>query len=207
VIEMQEHLQHPSEETLERFVMHQMREEELDTVEAHILACDDCVSRLEFLETQVAATRVALAELHQEKVAKSYAREKKSSWNWLKVSGYSLAGVAAAAVLTVSNLPGFQTVERDLSAFRGSETIQLPANHPLFLHLDGKDLAAAPVAIEVVTAEGSEVWKGQGVVSHHKVDAHLPKLTEKGNYLLRLYAENQQNTPGELVKEFALQVN
>lgn len=207
MIEMQEHLQHPSEETLERFVMHQMREEELETVEAHILACDNCVSRLEFLELQVAATKVALADLHQEKVAKSYARQKKTTWNWLRISGYSLAGVAAAAVLTISNLPGFQTVERDLSAFRGSETIQLPVNHPLFLHLDGKDLAQAPVSIEVVTAEGSEVWKGKGVVAHQKVDAHLPKLTEKGNYLLRLYADNQQSAQGELVKEFALQVN
>ena len=206
VIDMQEDLQHPTEETLERFVMHRMRDEELETVESHVLACDSCVSRLEFLELQVAATKVALADLHKEQVAKNFAHEKKFGWNWLKISGVSMAGVTAAAVLTVVNMPGFQTVERDLSAFRGSETIQLPANHPLFLHLDGKDLAAAPVSIEVVTAEGNEVWKGQSVVSHEKVDAHLPKLSEKGAYLLRLYAVNNQNVQGELVKEFALQV-
>jgi anti-sigma factor RsiW len=201
---MQENLQHPSEETLERFVLHQMQEEELEGMESHIMACDNCVSRLEFLEIQIAATKLALADLHQEKVAESFAKQKKSSWGWLKVSGYSLAGVAAAAVLTVSNMPN--TVERDISAFRGSETIQLPVNHPLFLHMNAKDLTAAPVAVEVVSAEGNEIWKGDSVVKNQTVDAHLPKITEKGNYLLRLYASNKDQAQGNLLREFAVQV-
>ncbi len=206
MIEMQENLQHPSEDALERFVLHQMQEEELESVESHILACDNCVSRLEFLEVQVAATKIALSDLHQQKVAESYAKQKKSGWAWLKISGYSLAGVAAAAILTVANMPGLNTVERDIAAYRGSETIQLPANHPLFLHLTAKDLAAAPVALEMVNAEGNAIWKGGSVVAHEKVDARLPKIAEKGNYLLRLYASTKQNMPGDLLKEFAIQV-
>lgn len=204
MIEMQENLQHPSEENLERFILHQMQGEELEVMESHILACDDCVSRLEFLEIQVAATKLALADLHQEKVAESYVKQKKSSWAWLKVSGYSLAGVAAAAILAVTNMPN-STVERDISAFRGSEAIELPADHPLFLHMNAKDLAAAPVSVEVVSAEGNEIWKGNSVVKNQVVDAHLPKISEKGNYLLRLYSSNG-HAQADLLREFALQV-
>ncbi len=130
MIEMQEDLQHPSEDALERFVLHRMQEEELESFESHILACDNCVSRLEYLEVQIAATKMALSDLHQEKVAENYAKSKKSSWAWLKISGYSLAGVAAAAILTVANLPSFNTVERDISGYRGSETIEFPVDHP-----------------------------------------------------------------------------
>lgn len=206
MIEMQENLQHPSEEALERFVLHQLQDEELEGVESHILACDDCVSRLEFLEVQVAATKVALSDLHQEKVAKNYAKEKTSSWSWLKVSSYSLASMAAAAMLTFVVIPGSTTVERDLSSYRGSETIELPANHPLFLHLNAEDLKAAPVAVEMVSAEGNEIWKGNSIVSNQKVDAHLPKISEKGNYLLRLYSSNPVKSQGGLLREFAVEV-
>ena len=88
-------------------------------------------------------------------------------------------------------VPCFNTVEGDISAYRGSETIELPANHPLLLHLTAKDIAASPVAVEVVSAEGNQVWKGGGLVDHQQVNARLPKITEKGNYLLRLYAFNK----------------
>ena len=206
MIEMQEDLQHPSEDTLERFILHRMQEDELESVESHILACDNCVSRLEFLDVQVAATKLALSDLHQEKVAENYAKQKKSSWGWLKISGYSLAGVAAAAILTISNMPGFSTVERDISGYRGSETIELPVNHPLYLHLNAKDLAASPVSLEVVNAEGTEIWKGRSVVDHQKVDTHLPKITEAGNYLLRVYASPVDQSQGALLKEFAIEI-
>lgn len=206
MIEMQEDLQHPSEDALERFVLHRMQEEELESFESHILACDNCVSRLEYLEVQIAATKMALSDLHQEKVAENYAKSKKSSWAWLKISGYSLAGVAAAAILTVANLPSFNTVERDISGYRGSETIELPVNHPLYLHLNAKDLAASPVALEVVSAEGNEIWKGRSVVDHQKVDTHLPKITERGNYLLRVYSSPADQGQGALLKEFSIEV-
>lgn len=202
---MQEHLNHPSEDNLERFVLHQMQEEELESLESHILACDSCVARLEYLELNIAATRMALAQVHQEKVAESFAKQKSFGWSWLKISGLSLAGTAAAVALTVSVLPNFRTVERDLSAYRGSETTELPANHPLFLHLNAKDLPIKAVSVELVSEEGKAIWKGAGAIDHQKVDAHLPRISEKGNYLIRLYAADKSSAT-DLLREFSFQV-
>ena len=202
--DMQEHLNHPSEENLERFVLHQMQEEELEGFESHILACDSCVARLEYLELNITATKMALSQLHQEKVAENYAAQKSSRLSWLKVSGFSLAGAAAAIALTVSVLPGSRVVEKDMSAYRGSETTELPANRPLFLHLNASDLPSEPVSVELIGEEGNQVWKGAGVIDHQKVDAHLPKITEKGSYLVRLYASNQSGS--ELLREFSFEV-
>ncbi len=202
---MQEYLNHPSEDNLERFVLHQMQEEELESLESHILACDSCVARLEYLELNIAATKMALAQVHQEKVAESFAKQKSSGWSWLKISGFSLAGTAAAVALTVSVLPNFRTVERDLSAYRGSETTEVPANHPLFLHLNAKDLPAEAVSVELVSEEGKAIWKGAGAIDHQKVDAHLPRISEKGNYLIRLYAADKSSA-ADLLREFSFQV-
>ena len=60
---MQPLFEHPSEETLERFLLHQSQQAEIEAVETHILACPSCVARLEIMETHIAATKIALGEL------------------------------------------------------------------------------------------------------------------------------------------------
>ncbi len=53
---------HPTEESLERFLLKHSQEEELAVVETHILACESCVARLESLEMNVAVMKLALGE-------------------------------------------------------------------------------------------------------------------------------------------------
>ena len=208
VIDMQPHLEnHPTEETLERFLMHRMQEEELETTETHILACDSCVVRLETMEIQLAATKIALSELHNETVAKNFAQAKNPRWAWLKVPSLSLAGAGATLALALAVLPGFSTVEMNINAFRGSETTAVPAGHPLLLHLNAKDLPEEAVGVEVVSSEGNEIWKGGGKINHEVVDAKLPKIKEKGNYLLRLYGPGENaSAQGNLLREFSFEV-
>ena len=55
--------EHPSEEALERFLLNMSPEEEVEGFETHILACGYCIEQLETLETQIAATRLALQTL------------------------------------------------------------------------------------------------------------------------------------------------
>lgn len=204
--------QHPSEDDLERFLLHRMDEEELEGVETHILACHSCVTRLENLEIQIAATKMALADLHQQTVAESYAAEtakKKSGWfglNWLNARTLSFAGAAAALALTISVAPRYTTVEKDMSAFRGAETNVIPAGRPVLVHLNAKDLAENPVAVEVVNAEGSEIWNSPGKVEGETVNAKLPPIDAKGNYLLRIYASDKTQNHGELLREFSFNV-
>ena len=59
-------LEHPSEEMLERYVLHQSTELELDTIETHVLACESCVARLEDLEAYIGILRQAHQELQLE---------------------------------------------------------------------------------------------------------------------------------------------
>ena len=207
VEDMQPHLEHPTDESLEKFLMHQMREEELETMETHILACNSCVSRLEDLEIQLAAMKLALAELHNQTVAKSFAQEKKSRWARLKLPTLSFAGAGATLALALAILPGLSTVEMNVNAVRGSEVTSIPAGRPLLLHLNAKDLPEEPVSLEVVDSEGNEIWKGTGQIAHETVDTKLSKLTTKGNYLLRLYGPGSaKSSQGDLLREFSFRV-
>src|SRR3954451_22524042 len=188
VIEMQPQTQHPTEETLENFLLHRMQEEELETTETHILACDSCVARLEAMEIQLEATKMALAEFHKETVQKNYAADavKDTRWAWLKLPTLSLAGAGAALAIALTIAPRFTPVERSVSAVMGSEVTVIPSNRPLLLHLNAKDLPEQKVAVQVVSADGNEVYKGDSTVHNSTVDAKLPKFHDKGNYLVRL---------------------
>jgi hypothetical protein len=57
---------HPSEDALDRFVLDQCGEIELETIETHSLACDFCVDRLEMLAIDMAATRRALRNMRRQ---------------------------------------------------------------------------------------------------------------------------------------------
>ncbi len=69
---MQEpYIDHPTEEALERFLLHHSEEQELEIVETHILACESCVSRLESLESDIAASKLALRQFQAKHAAKA----------------------------------------------------------------------------------------------------------------------------------------
>ena len=213
---MQQEFEHPSDDSLERFLLHQMDEKELEGVETHILACQRCVDHLEDMELNLAATRMALAELHKESVAVNYAaemaaREKKSVWARLfNVRSLSFAGAAAALALSLMVAPRYTPVDKEMSAFRGPESNVIPAGRPVRLHLNAKDLPETQVSLEVVNAEdGAEVWNSSSKVDHQVVNTKLPPIDTKGNYLLRIYSpgsESAKNTHGELLREFAFDV-
>jgi anti-sigma factor RsiW len=204
---MQPQTQHPTEETLEKFLLHRMQDEELETTETHILACDSCVARLETMEIQLEATKLALADLHNETVEKNYAAAKSPRWAWLKLPTLSLAGAGAALAIALAVIPQFTTVERSVSAVMGSEVTAIPAGRPLLLHLNAKDLPEEKVSVQVVSADGNEVWKGNSTIHNSTVDAKLPKFQEKGNYLVRLYAAGENSaTDGNLLREFSFAV-
>jgi hypothetical protein len=57
------HREHPGQESLERFLLNMLSKGELGILETHILACGHCVEQLEHLETEIAATRLALKQL------------------------------------------------------------------------------------------------------------------------------------------------
>ncbi len=193
-------LEHPSEDALERFLMHRSETQELELVETHILACDSCVSRLESLEIQIAATKLALSELHQEKVAKQYARDHAPRRSWFSIQKLSWAGGIAALALAALSTPLFTPAQVNLAAYRGAETTVVPEWRPLQLHLNAENLPGDTVGVQLVNADGDEIWQGASSITNQGADVKLPRLTHSGGYLLRLYSPSK-----DLLREFSFQ--
>src|SRR5690242_2819120 len=183
---MQQYLEHPTEEALERFLLHQSQEPEVEIVETHILTCESCVERLEELETYMATTKIALRELQRSCRIKETARQKRSWRAWFEVGGLSFAGAAAACAALAFAL--LEPAQVNVSAYRGVETTFVPEWRPVQMHLHTADLPDGSVAVQLVNGEGVQVWKGANVIVHEQADLHLPRITKPGSYFLRLYA-------------------
>ncbi len=204
------YLDHPSEEALERFLLHQAQDDELDQVETHILTCHDCVSRLEELEFQIAAAKLALQELSSLSTAKE-AVERRSRKEWFTLRTLSWAGAAAVFAVAVTLTPRFMThtvpaVDVTLSANRGVGVPAVPHGSPLHLHLSAPDVANGPIQGSMVDGYGTEIWKGIAKAHDGHVEITLPKLDKPGAHFLRLYALRADKTPGELLREFPFEV-
>jgi hypothetical protein len=207
---MNNYLEHPGEEVLERFVLHQSGEEELEVVETHILACDSCVARLETLEIEIAATKLALQEMkRKEAVQSQVAAARQASWrSWFTMPRLSMAGGLAAIALVIFVAPQFRSddaaAEVNLYANRGQEVAQVPAAKPLHVVLNNVDLPEGSVVIKLVDDQGKEDWKGIAPVQKDKVAVNLPKIQQRGEYHLQVYGTGSNNA-NELT-EFAFEV-
>lgn len=204
------YLDHPTEEALERFLLHHAQEDELDKVETHILACDACVSRLEELELQMAAAKLALQELSREPKPEN-AHERRFRKEWFTFRTLSWASAVAAVALTVTVAPRFVSrsapaADVSLSANRGSDIPVVPLARPLHLHLSAQDIANGPVRVVMVDSNGSEVWRGAARAQHEQVEVSIPELKQAGEHYLRLYAAGRPKGEDDLLREFAFEV-
>jgi hypothetical protein len=194
--------EHPSEETLELFLFNRLPEEDLDSLETHVLACEHCVECLETLETQIAATRVALQNLQDGRILKKSAHPFSSLKSWFSIPklSFAAAGAVVAAGAVLFSIPRNVT----LTAYRGAETPIVAAGWPLHLHLNAAGLNPGPVAIELADKQGAIVWKGASVVQDDAINVTLPRIAKSGAHYLRLYSPPQAGTAGFLLREFAL---
>jgi hypothetical protein len=194
---------HPHEDALERFLLGQSEEEELEAVETHLMACEACVTRLETLEFDIAATKVALQIMRSEEAKKLEAVPTRGWTAWFTAPRLSWVGVAMAAcaiLITVAAAPR----EVTLAAYRGTESISVLEWRPLQMHLKAIDIPAGPVGIEVVNSRGATIWQGQAAAKNDNIDVRVPPITKDGTYYLRVYSIASNNAPGELQREFSL---
>ena len=179
-------------------------------MESHILACDSCVSRLEELEIQMGAVKLALRELiaepKAEKVPRSFSFKPQFAFRSL-----AWAGAVGALALAVTLTPRFMSrpfspVEVSLAANRGSGSPSVPQGKPLHLHLSAQDIANGPVRVVIVQGDGSEVWKCAAKAQNDQVDVSAPKIDRTGTHFLRIYSVRQDNSAGDLLREFPFEV-
>lgn len=205
------YLDHPAEEALERFLLHQSPEEEIEVVETHILACPSCVVRLEELETHISAMKTALREFERQTAPTQAAAPSRGWKSWFTMPHLAWASAAAAAIAAVLIVTPQMTrqaspaVDVNLSAYRGVEVASVPAGRPLHVHLNATDLPAGPVLVQLVDLTGAELWKTEGVIRDDQVNVTAPKISHAGSYFLRLYAPARRNQERQLLREFSFQ--
>jgi hypothetical protein len=211
------YLDHPNEEALERFLRNEAQETELETIETHILACESCVTRLEALEIELAAVKVACRELQTERIQKEAARSR--SWrDWFTLPALSWAGAAAVLAIGITTIPQFLPRDVNLTASRGLETgmtlspcgtleaAVVPEGRPLDLHLKADDLPEGRVNLEIVNGLGKRVWQGAGVIRQQQANVVVPRITTAGAYFLRLYNPAQTGSEPDVLREFRFEV-
>ncbi len=211
------YLDHPNEEALERFLRNEAQETELEIIETHILACESCVTRLEALEIELAAVKVACRELQTERIQKEAARSR--SWrDWFTLPALSWAGAAAVLALGITTIPQFMPRDVNLTASRGLETgmtlspcgtleaAVVPEGRPLDLHLKADDLPEGRVNLEIVNGLGKRVWQGAGVIRQQQANVVVPRITTAGAYFLRLYNPAQTGSEPDVLREFRFEV-
>lgn len=206
---MSNYLDHPGEEILERFLLHQSGEEETEQVETHIMACESCVTRLEQLETDIAAMKLALAEMRTREAEKSFAAQSRTRNAWFTLPRLSMAGGLAALALGLLIAPQLRNhdgrqAQLTLVAYRGLETPVVPVNRPVHVSLNAEDLKPGTVVLEMVDADGKQLWTGSAVVQNDHVTVDVPKIAAAGDHFFRLYAPGP-NGRGELLREFSFE--
>ena len=199
---------HPTNDVLEEYLLGSLPEHDLEALEAHVLACDACVVRLELLDTDVSAIKLALRDLSNQDSSKwrPYAI---SVWNRLSPPPLAWATIAASLVLCAS-LPRIAQhraarPEVALHAYRGSEVTVVPIHQSAILAADAIGLPSDKFSVQVVNPDGREIWTGWTSVRNNRANVALPALNA-GTYLLRFYGRVSSSTNAALLREFAFEV-
>jgi hypothetical protein len=205
---------HPSEEILERYLLHQSSANELDSIETHILGCPDCVTRLERAETYIATIRTACQELKQtqtQRLSVSEWIERATAWltplrlSWTAGLAVLIAALIVAPAQFALRSP-VSPAHVNLAAWRGAESVSVPSRKPLDIRLNSIDLPDGAVGVQLVDSVGHEVSHSSASVSQEATHVLLPPLQQAGTYFLRLYSvSDTKSGQRDLLREFAFQ--
>lgn len=181
-------IHHPTEDALERFLLRQSDDAETEMIESHFLACEMCVERLEGLESVIPVMKVALESVLTEQRTKATVPTKESvGWfGWLTLPRVALAGGLAASAALVLSVSVPRKVE--VAANRGTETTTVSTWMPIQLKLDARDLSSGPVSVELVNAQGDQVWRGPAQIDNDNLQLPTVRLSSAGNYLARVFS-------------------
>lgn len=201
---------HPSDDDIELYSLERLPDEQQQTIEEHLIVCEQCRQRLDQTDEFVAAMQDALLEVQQEGTQRSGVRPRGAAWiSWVPKQVWAAAAVAAVAVAIVVPLRNTKTTatEVSLTAYRGEPgtmSSSVPAGSELTLNLDVAGLPPLPsYVVEVANAGGSAlhtqtVAGGAGPLS---VDVGLS--LRAGQYWVRLYDPDDPERP---LREFGLKV-
>ena len=213
VLDRMGHRSHPEEDHLERYVMKTCSEQELEAIEEHLMACEQCRARLYQAEEYVALWKIA--------VPLGPSRRRITRWRqtlasvpaaimsqWIAQPMAVAASCAAlAAVLLAAPLLFRQTAPGEefltLAATRGQHA-DAPVSSSaklLRLRLDTTDLSGEPLEGQVVDVSGSSVWTELITQAHPELK--LDRTLKPGVYWVRI---NSRQGDHANLREFRIEV-
>ena len=208
------YLNHLHEDTLEAYVMGNLPEQELNSLEDHLLLCEHCQLRTKEAELDWKAKRLALQKVRDREG--SPVTVFRRIWEGMfgtpsAKAGWAVVGVTAA-MAAFFLLPAieqrdlqYRTVE--LSAMRGGEraSVLMQTKERLRLHLDLSELEKLPVYhVVVVDASGDPVWEAdQQSQTGDKLAVNVSKHLVPEVYWVRLMDTGSNR---RLLREYPLQL-
>jgi hypothetical protein len=191
---------HIPEDMLSRYAFHGIPSEDTG-VTNHLIACDDCHEVYEHhLNLKAALIRSNTAE------TTAAQRSGPGVHGWPKTMWAAVAALLLVAFM-VPSVPRQSSESQvlDVVAVRGGQAVQARSNVPLVLRLDTTGLdVPSNVPVDVVNFQGSSVWKGSAQQVNSKWQTKTETGFRKGRYWVRI---TDPAHPGELLREFQLEVN
>jgi hypothetical protein len=187
---------HGTDEQLEAYVLGRLSDSEEETLEEHLLVCASCRTAVDQQLVFTSGMREALADAGPQR-----------DWlAWLRpvlTPRFAVAGALAAVVVAA----GLYFVAGDhthyapvaalqLTAIRGTTPSVEPARE-IDLTLNSFPTTGGPFKVEVVDANGGNIWTG--TTSSPSVAIHAK--FRPGSYFVRLYAAS-----GDLLHEYGFRV-
>jgi hypothetical protein len=206
-----ESVRHPAEELLEKYAMGKIAEDQLPSLEEHLLVCSDCQVRMADMDDYVQAANAAAAELER-----THAAGKPSLWEFLSGDFWRIpkpvwaAGLAAAVVAMVvpfahQSVPGTEVYLSTLRGTNPSATATVNSRAKILLRIDTATIAPAPsYQLQLVSSTGRQIWNTRVIQKDQQISALVPHTLSAGKYWVRLYAVSDSVNP---LQEFALKVN
>lgn len=202
-----------SDQEVEDFLFDRLSGVTREVVEEHLLACQDCLSKVEKEEEYVQTVRAAARTLESEELERAFdaphapqAPERKApGWDWPRW-GLALGGAAVLIAAFVQFRPAPLMTEAEIALrverSAGELGAVAAAGQPLRLT---PDLAGLPAATElewaVVDASGRTAGTARFAAASGAPGIKLPGGLKAGMYWVRI-----QRPGGVLLREFALRV-
>ena len=204
------HGSHPSDDELELYALGRMSDDAIAPLEEHLLLCESCRDRLDEAD---AFTTTICAALRENEVPRN-AEERHSSFFArlfsvpVPVWAGGLAAIALLFVFAPWRTASLEPVAVQLETFRGAGTpsaAMAPAGRPLLLNVDAKGLPQnTSYRVEVADSQGAPVWTSSVPAKGETFVVSINRSLGSGHYWMRIY---QDDASGELLREFALQLN
>ncbi|MBL8176174.1 MAG: hypothetical protein JNK48_15965 [Bryobacterales bacterium] len=208
------YLDHLHEDTLEAYVMGKLPENDINSLEDHLLLCEHCQARTREVELDWKARRIALQRVREREGSRLSVFH--AVWEGMfgspaKKTGWAMA-CATAAVAMFLLVPSaqensFSYRNVDLSSMRGGKDLSAPVqpDERLRLHLDLAELDQLSVyRVVIVNASGDLVWEAEQTnPGDNKLVVAVPKRLVSGTYWVRLL---DRSASRRLLREYPLQL-